>query len=904
MPAFLWTNSRLADIAADLATIKASHIDVIYAAQMGQVVCPGRPTPATDAEMLAYLDALDAAGLQAMLDVLGFSKYVVSSRPSKPLTTGELATITAYVDKWKSHPAVWGWYADDEGGAEYPVATRQQLYNAIKAAHPAGQVVETHWLIGDGYSPDVHDVFAMDAGPPTGSYVYYYDDHPPYGCVDLDNGSLSLPDNEWSVLAAFKLHLDTLRAQLVAAGETQYMLCMQAFGQGWAGAPAQVYFAMPPPGGISRMWAAAQQAGWDAYGVGWFLWHSDDAYTMPAERLVGIGNDAFASEHEPQRSEVAAIAKTFTSAIATASEPTLPTYCVNVAGEDVTELVDLDTLHRSMSERGEASATIDIPVASENEVPVNGLTRDAAVEIVVDGEREWLGHVVAVHKPKPQDLSYTLDCAGGWDTLHHCAPWCKGFVETRYDQVVELSAATLTAATGILPSNSFTVDTDGQILVMCPKGEVLASPSRGTAAGYYLFSGMRAGSELSPDSYISRVTFDWITAGDTTETIFFVGLQPSLYTAGMGFVEGILNRSSLVNGSGSIDYTADVPNIQKTLLIEGAGIGWGSNVFTPTSDTFLQIRNLRIYVDRTTAPRVDEIVAAIDADVRPDAPTASTEAIGSPLTAFMLDPFMTPAEGIAVALTKAAVPPLCGIIQNQLVIKNRPTAPPDATRLWTVSEQLTPGLEWGVEVDEEQSVDYVVVAYNTISDLGGFPDGTPRIARYPDTRPNDAARTALIDGGDLTMAEAAFYGQQGYYYLHKLVSGPVTIPYVVRDANGAERPADVIRAWDWVQNVGSLDAATAGPFLVSEVEHQGHIATLTIGAAEAYAYNGPERMPTKGRYVGAHRVRTRTTTRVSFAKYWAWKHRKDKKKPKMPRHHARYGTIRGWKWQDVEGRYV
>jgi len=162
----------------------------------------------------------------------------------------------------------------------------------------------------------------------------------------------------------------------------------------------------------------------------------------------------------------------------------------------------------------------------------------------------------------------------------------------------------------------------------------------------------------------------------------------------------------------------------------------------------------------------------------------------------------------------------------------------------------------------------------------------------------------VVDGGDLTVVEAAFYAEQGYHYLHRLVSGPVTIPYVVQDANGNERPADVIRAWDWVQNVGSLDAATAGPFLVSEVEHQGGIATLTIGAAEAYAYNGPDRMPTKGRYVGAHRVRTKTKQRVSFAEYWKWKHRKDKKKPKMPRHHARYGTIRGWKWQDVEGTYI
>jgi len=1047
--AFLWTNSYLSEISADLATIRAAGIDVLFSAQMSQgPVWAGRPVSASDAQMLAYLDALHAAGLQTMLEVQFLGKYVVSGRPNKMLgpagytaniiptmtsntapsgvassssqlnpgyaawkaldhqnadiygwfssssgppfwlryqfasahvvtryavtsrneasprppktwelqgsndgatwdtldsqtditdwaallnerkvfdianatpyvyyrlyiTAGnnatyvgvgelemmtegnELANLTAYVNKWKTHPAVWGWYADDEGGAEYPIATRQQVYNTIKAAHPAGQVWETHYaLVAGAYSPDVHDVFAMDAGSAGVSYVYKYDDTPSpphFGCISRTTGLVTSAGLEANALDGFRNNLISLKAALDAAGETNYLVCMQAFKQTTAGP-----FAMPPSVGLSKIFAEVQAAGWNFYGTGWFLWKSNDAST-PGENLDGVGETAYAA----QRAELATIAATPLAPFHLYEpprqvEPTLATYCVKVAGNDITELVDLDTLHRSMSERGEASATIDIPVASENEVPINGLARDVAVEIIVDGGREWLGHVVAVHKPQPQDLAYVLDCAGGWDVLHHCAPWCKGFVETRYDEWVQVSEPAA-ALVYLLPSAAVTTDTDGQLLLMFPKGGDL-KVNQGIAVAYWLFGGM------NPDSHINRVTFDWITGGNTTSMYCVASLQDGPYDAGSNFTFFFEDVQPPGSGSADFDVDAELPGFVPGALIF---MVQGEADVTLTADTFLQIRNLRIYIDRTTAPRVDEIVAAIDTDVRPGAPGPITEPIGAPLTAFMLDPFMTPADGIAVALTKAAFPPLCGIFANQLVIKNRPTAPPDASRLWTVSEQLTPGLEWGVEVDEEQSVDFVGVAYNILGDAT-LPDGTPQIIYYnPTAQPWSAsARSALTDGGDLTVVEAAFYAEQGYHYLHRLVSGPVTIPYVVQDANGNERPADVIRAWDWVQNVGSLDAATAGPFLVSEVEHQGGIATLTIGAAEAYAYNGPDRMPTKGRYVGAHRVRTKTKQRVSFAEYWKWKHRKDKKKPKMPRHHARYGTIRGWKWQDVEGTYI
>ncbi|HEY5474390.1 MAG TPA: hypothetical protein VIK32_14520, partial [Candidatus Limnocylindrales bacterium] len=265
MPAILWTNSYLSEISGDLAAIKASHIDIVFSYLMSPVFGPS--PHASDAEILAYLDALDAAGLKAMLDVFSYGKSVVVGRGDKVLSSGELATLAAYVDKWKDHPAVCGWYADDEGGPEYPIATRQQVYDTVKDHHPAGQVLEVHnWIVPGAYSPAVHDVFALDV------YAYFYDTDS-RGCISAATGLVSDSAKETAALAGFAANLASRKALMAAAGETNYLVCMQAFGHGPdMGGPV---FAMPPTdGGISRMWAKVQETGCDAYGIGWFLWKS------------------------------------------------------------------------------------------------------------------------------------------------------------------------------------------------------------------------------------------------------------------------------------------------------------------------------------------------------------------------------------------------------------------------------------------------------------------------------------------------------------------------------------------------------------------------------------------------------------------------------------------------------
>jgi hypothetical protein len=310
----MWTNSTHAQLNAtgEFAKIRAANFDVLYSYLVT------KDTPSATIE--AYLDACDVAGLKAMLTVRELGKNVaIANGTPYALTAPQLATLTAFAEAWHDHPALWGWYADDEGGITYPIAARQQVYDALKAVDSTKQVFEVHYdLISGAYSPDVHDWFGLDSGPAaTNSYVYKYDDYaaaPNYGSVSKSTGLVTSTSNETAALNAFGSRLSTLKASLIAAGDTNYFVCMQGFRQGAAGS---VYFhAMPPDGGVDKIWAKVQAAGMDAYGAGWFLWLSDDSTTLPGEQLDGVGESGYSA----QLAEVAAIAETMqTTVVATAA---------------------------------------------------------------------------------------------------------------------------------------------------------------------------------------------------------------------------------------------------------------------------------------------------------------------------------------------------------------------------------------------------------------------------------------------------------------------------------------------------------------------------------------------------------------------------------------------------------
>lgn len=237
----------------DLDTIKSLGVNVVQ-----NYSC--NPTR-TDADVEEWLDALEAADLCALLCTRELAAYVVKDRANKTLSEAELFALKTWVARWQEHPAVWGWYTDDEAGAPYPVAARQQVYDAIKAQHPAGTVVECDYVVSAGYSGDVHDLWLFDA------YPYQYSGAVAYGCIDPATGEVN-PERERRALDAWE---DSVRGAVrqLDAGDA-FGLVLQAFGAQSAGQT----LAMPPTGAMAKFLSRMHTGGWTANGVAFFTWHS------------------------------------------------------------------------------------------------------------------------------------------------------------------------------------------------------------------------------------------------------------------------------------------------------------------------------------------------------------------------------------------------------------------------------------------------------------------------------------------------------------------------------------------------------------------------------------------------------------------------------------------------------
>lgn len=567
-----------------------------------------------------------------------------------------------------------------------------------------------------------------------------------------------------------------------------------------------------------------------------------------------------------------------------ASPSLRPTYSVSVGGEDLTDRIEMDSLLRAMSERGESVCTFSIPLAGENEVASNALVRDAPVLVSCEGREPWAYHVVNVSMPQPDEPVIEVECAGGWDVLHQREDYMKGFVETRYEKVV-VYPSNYQPPPGGTPIDTLTVDLEGQINVVLPMGTEIKS-QQGISLYLLPFDGLS-------DGYfnIKRVTGQFTCAGTGLgeDLGCVIGGYAWNDPFSMSWVADVAIGAAYSGASGPFPGDT-LPDGVTTLVFCYYPV---IDVPARATDEYVQIRDLTVYIDRTSAPTIDSAVAEIWHDVT--GLTGVTSTVGPPLKQCMIDPFTTPADAIQQILTKADVPPLCGVIHGTFYCKPRPAAPTDLSRLWVVSDEITPGLQWDVKPDTAQSKDYVCLTYSRIiTGPSGAPSGLPAKVYYPSQPSGGTARVALIESGtELTDAEATAAAKQAYSYYHNFVQGQVTIPYVCQNGSGQDSPCDHIEAWDWVYNVGKANSAEAGPFLISEVSHQGGIATLTIGATEGYSYESPYRLPAKGRYVGAHKTRSREP----YRKWWRRTHRKKPLPKKHPKWH--YGP-----WRDVEGRYV
>lgn len=517
----------------------------------------------------------------------------------------------------------------------------------------------------------------------------------------------------------------------------------------------------------------------------------------------------------------------------------------------------------------------------------NSLVVGAPVKVVRGGRATFEGEVAVIDDAVSP---HGVECAGIYDKFTRREDCSAGFVEGRYELIREYPASVARALWGSQANPGISVDTAGQVLfVLAPETK---SPLAGSANYYlHILDGMDASAN------ITRVTFDWVCdafTGDIACGVYAL-TTPWEYL----YYRPVFERDA--TGSGSVDWTPGDAYVRQALWF---WMQQNTSPSTATKESTLQITNLRVYVNRTVAPRPDQIIAEA-ATSGSLCLASSTEALGSPVTQFMADPFTTRATIIETARALYSGIMDVGVWDDATVnVRARPTTPPQRSRWLALSlaDLVDPETGWGIVKDNEAGVDAICCSYGVIG-MSGIPDGTPKSVYYPSCPAFADARVAMLELESATDAEALAAATQVYTYTSQLAAGSVPLDAehlterygqaAVPTVDGALLPIDHIRSWDWVMCVDAADADSRGPFQLSRVERGPDGVTIEVGGDYWQHPGFSHGEKSKGRYIGAHRTRSRE----AYAKWWRRTH---KGKP-LPKKHAKwhYGA-----WTDVEGRYA
>lgn len=562
-------------------------------------------------------------------------------------------------------------------------------------------------------------------------------------------------------------------------------------------------------------------------------------------------------------------------------------------------LVDPDTVQDSDCEHGFESAAFAVDAAPHIRAH-NALVADAPVKIIRSGKVTFEGTVVVI---RDGVSPHEVECSGVWDKLTRDEAYCQGFVEGRYDLITEYPGDVYKTLYGNELCTTIELSTDGQVLAILPKGSSIKL-GQGIAAYLWPLDG------LDPGLRISRVTGTWTCAGAGEITMEITAVEPDPFDptlANITLVAEAARVDSTAGDSGTFDSWTDGyldAHDYKALVFSAYASADATNT---SAENSIQLRSLKAYINRTTAPRPDQIIAGIACPADNSICLASdTEAIGSAVTQFMADPLTTRSQAIEQARALYSGIMDVGVWEDATVhVRARPTSPPDRSR-WialTMADLADPSRDWGIAADSEAGVDAICCTYSVTGDAT-YPDGTPQSVYYPSRPANADARVAVLDLGDATDAEALAAATQVYLYTSQLATGGVdldaehlTARYglaAVPTVDGALLPIDQIRSWDWVMCVDAPDADSRGPWMLSRAERTAAGTTIEVGG-DYWQHPGFAHRTDKTRYIGGHWKRTR---------YRKWA--KGSKRP-SGKGWRRKGK-RWWKWawrrRWVEGTYA
>jgi len=165
----------------------------------------------TDEEIKAYLDRMNKQGFGVIMTIVSLSKKYNDT------WSFDKEKASAFINKWKDHPAVFAWHAFDEPSnpsKEIPASFQEEVYRFIKNLDPKGQVfISWNGVSGKHYrccfSEKAFDIFDLHA---------YVVDYPGFRQRKLINTFIEHKTRNYPVITTISAHNIQRRPELPADG--------------------------------------------------------------------------------------------------------------------------------------------------------------------------------------------------------------------------------------------------------------------------------------------------------------------------------------------------------------------------------------------------------------------------------------------------------------------------------------------------------------------------------------------------------------------------------------------------------------------------------------------------------------------------------------------------------------
>jgi hypothetical protein len=290
----LFSNSYIDVFIDDLPTIKALGIDIVFNYDHGNNQHGSNHSGQfTLTDYDNYLDAANRAGLKVIIDLMDYAQYSNPPNYSTPDSLGK--NIDVLVNRYKNHPALFGWYiADEPSEIVTSGAQLQAVKDHIRAMDPNHDIlVINSWLASSPhttgatpYSAAHHTMYSIDIypvgspGPRGGLWQTWYSRNAACVAYPSDQNvcteaALALAAYNNGIWSRQLLRMQSQDAfHLITSPQSDKLLMtIQCFGH----PPDVDWWNVPTAAELVEQYNIAQQTGWTQNGVIFWLWNWEGA---------------------------------------------------------------------------------------------------------------------------------------------------------------------------------------------------------------------------------------------------------------------------------------------------------------------------------------------------------------------------------------------------------------------------------------------------------------------------------------------------------------------------------------------------------------------------------------------------------------------------------------------------